>query len=35
MKVPKLNILDEKNKKLRVISKPVVFPLTKDDLKLI
>lgn len=35
MKIPKLNILDEKNKTLRVISKPVAFPLTKEDKQLI
>lgn len=35
MKIPKLNILDEKNKTLRAVSKPVVFPLTKEDQKLI
>ncbi len=31
----KLNILDEKDKKLRKISEEVSFPLTKDDKKLI
>ena len=31
----KLKILDEKNKKLRMISKDVVFPLTKDEKEII
>lgn len=31
----KLDILDEKEKSLRVISKDVIFPLTKDEKKLI
>lgn len=35
MKVPNLNILDEKNKILRTVSKEVVFPLSSEDEKLI
>ena len=35
MKIPNLNILDEKNKILRTISKEVVFPLSSEDEKLI
>ncbi len=35
MKLPKLNILDEKNKKLRITSQPVIFPLAKEDIKTI
>ena len=31
MKLPNLTILDEKNKKLREISKDVTFPLTKEE----
>jgi len=31
MKLPNLTILDEKNKKLREISKEVTFPLTKEE----
>ena len=31
----KLNILDEKDKRLRKISKDATFPLTKEDKKLI
>ena len=31
MKIPNLNILDEKNKILRTISKEVVFPLSSED----
>lgn len=35
MKLPKINILDEKNKILRIKSKEVTFPLSNDDKKLI
>ena len=35
MKIPNPNILDEKNKILRTISKEVVFPLSSEDEKLI
>lgn len=35
MKLPKLNILDEKSKTLRMISQPVVFPLSNNDIQLI
>ena len=35
MKLPKINILDEKNKILRFKSKEVTFPLSNDDKKLI
>lgn len=35
MKVPKITILDEKNKVLRMTSKDVEFPLSKKDEKLI
>jgi len=35
MKLPKINILDEKNKKLREKSKDVSFPLSSEDKKLI
>ena len=35
MKIPNLNILDEKNKILRTVSKEVVFPLSSEDEKLI
>ncbi len=31
MKLPKINILDEKDKKLRSISQEVKFPLSKED----
>ncbi len=31
MKLPDLTILDEKDKRLRQISKEVIFPLSKDD----
>lgn len=31
MKLPDITILDEKNKKLREISKEVTFPLSKED----
>ena len=31
MKLPNITILDEKNKKLREISKDVTFPLTKEE----
>ncbi len=33
MKLPNLVILDEKDKKLRSISKEVIFPLSKEDKK--
>ena len=33
MKLPNINILDEKNKILRTKSKEVIFPLTEDDKK--
>ncbi len=33
MKLPDLVILDEKDKRLRLISKEVTFPLTKEDKK--
>lgn len=35
MELPKINILDEKNKILRTQSKEVTFPLSKEDKKLI
>ena len=35
MKLPNINILDEKDKKLREKSKDVTFPLSKEDKKLI
>lgn len=35
MILPKINILDEKNKKLREKSLPVTFPLSNEDKKLI
>ncbi len=35
MKLPKINILDEKNKTLRLTSKNVTFPLSEEDKKLI
>lgn len=35
MKLPEINILDEKNKILRTQSKEVTFPLSKEDKKLI
>ena len=35
MKLPEINILDEKNKILRAKSKEVTFPLSKEDKKLI
>ena len=35
MKLPKINILDEKNKILRTKSNDVVFPLSKEDKDLI
>ena len=35
MKLPKITILDEKNKKLREISKDVTFPLSDQDKKTI
>ena len=35
MKLPEINILDEKNKILRTKSKEVSFPLSKEDKKLI
>ena len=35
MKIPEINILDEKNKILRTKSKDVTFPLSDDDKKLI
>lgn len=34
-KLPNIKIIDEKDKKLRTISKEVSFPLTKEDKKLI
>ena len=33
MKLPDLNILDEKDKRLRLISKEVIFPLNEEDKK--
>ncbi len=35
MKLPDINILDEKNKTLRLISKEVIFPLSNEDKKII
>jgi len=35
MKLPKINILDEKNKILRTKSQPVTFPLSDEDKNLI
>ena len=35
MKLPKINILDEKNKKLRIKSEDVKFPLSDEDKNLI
>ena len=33
MKLPEIEILDEKDKRLRQISKEVTFPLDKEDKK--
>ncbi len=33
MKLPDLTILDEKDKRLRMVSKEVTFPITKEDKK--
>lgn len=35
MKLPEIKILDEKDQRLRLVSKEVSFPLTKTDLNLI
>jgi peptide deformylase len=35
MKLPEIKILDEKDQRLRLISKEVSFPLTKKELNLI
>ena len=35
MKLPNIKILDEKDSRLKTVSKEVEFPLTKEDLKLI